>query len=197
MSLYPLFPLRSVLFPGGRMALRIFERRYLDLVRNSLRQQQSFGIAWLEQGGSEVLEDGASLPELGEVGTEANIVDWNQQPDGLLGIVIEGGRRFRIGSLSQDAGGVYMAEVEWLADEPIAPLPERSQELQRLLQQLGEHPHIQRLGMSLEVDDAGLLANRLAQMLPIDPYVAQQLLAIDDPVVRLNALQEALDHMAR
>jgi Lon protease-like protein len=194
---YPLFPLRSVLFPGGRTALRIFERRYLDLVRDCLREQKTFGIVWLQDGGSEVLQGNGALPGLAAVGTEANIADWDQTADGLLGIVVEGGRRFRVNASRQSDSGLCLGDVSWLPEDADVQLPEYTEELQRLLLQLGEHPHIQRLGMSLEVDEAGLLANRLAQMLPIDAKVAQQLLATDDPVQRLNLLQEALDGMAR
>lgn len=196
---YPLFPLRSVLFPGGRLALRIFERRYLDLVRDCMRAGTSFGVAWLSDGGSEVLgaDAGSALPGLAAIGTEAVIVDWDQLPDGLLGIVVEGRRRFRLHNVQHSDSDLYRAAVDWLPESAASPLPEQSSELQRLLQQLGEHPHIQRLGMSLNVDEAGLLANRLAQVLPIAPLQAYRLLAEDGPLDRLNELQVLLDEMAQ
>ncbi len=196
---YPLFPLRTVLFPGGRLSLRIFERRYLDLVRDSMREGRSFGIAWLSDGGSEVLgtETGGALPGLAAIGSEAVIVDWDQLPDGLLGIVVEGRRRFRLHNVQHSDSGLYRAKVDWLPEASASPLPEQTSELQRLLQQLGEHPHIQRLGMSLNVDEAGLLANRLAQVLPIPPLQAYRLLAEDEPLARLSNLQDLLDEMAQ
>ena len=75
-----LFPLRTVLFPGGRMGLRIFERRYLDMVRDTLREQASFGIVWMPEGGKEVMSPGERPASLALIGTEARIADWNQQP---------------------------------------------------------------------------------------------------------------------
>ena len=85
----PLFPLSAVLLPHGRMPLQIFEQRYLDLVRETLRSDSQFGVVWIRQG-SEVAQRGRAAPELGDYGTSARIVDWDQRPNGLLGITIEG-----------------------------------------------------------------------------------------------------------
>lgn len=191
-----LFPLRTVLFPGGRMGLRIFERRYLDMVRDTLREQASFGIVWMPEGGKEVMSPGERPASLALIGTEARIADWNQQPDGLLGIVVEGGRRFKINHARQADSGLYMGDVDWLAEPSDQPLPPRSEELHDLLRQLGEHPHVQRLGMTVDVEEAGALANRLAQLLPLPEEQAYQLLSIDEPLQRLNTLHDVLDGLA-
>ncbi|CAA0097485.1 LON peptidase substrate-binding domain-containing protein [Zhongshania aliphaticivorans] len=191
-----LFPLRTVLFPGGRMGLRIFERRYLDMVRDTLREQASFGIVWMPEGGKEVMSPGERPASLALIGTEARIADWNQLPDGLLGIVVEGGRRFKINHARQADSGLYMGDVDWLAEQSDQPLPPRSEELHDLLRQLGEHPHIQRLGMAVDVEEAGALANRLAQLLPLPEEQAYQLLSIDEPLQRLNTLHDVLDGLA-
>jgi Lon protease-like protein len=192
----PLFPLRTVLFPGGRMGLRIFERRYLDLVRDTLRAEASFGIVWMPEGGGEVLSPGERPSSLALIGTEAHIADWDQLPDGLLGVVVEGRRRFKINHARQSAGGLYTADIDWLQEEADQPLPQRSEELSDLLRQLGEHPHVQRLGMAVDVDEAGALANRLAQLLPLPEEQSYQILSIDDPLRRLDALHEVLDGLA-
>ena len=101
MSEIALFPLSSVLLPSGRMSLQIFEQRYLDLVAHCMRESEGFGIVWLQQG-SEV--SGASLdtPNVGEYGTYARIVDWDQLPNGLLGITIEGQEPFDLQSVWRD-----------------------------------------------------------------------------------------------
>ena len=192
----PLFPLSTVLLPGGRLGLRIFERRYLDLIRNTLRNQQSFGIVWLAEGGAEVLKPGERQATLALVGTEAHIADWDQLPDGLLGIVVEGRRRFQLASARQDETGLYIGSVRWLAEQDDVPLPPRSTELQELLQQLGDHPHVQRLGMSLDAEKAGALANCLAQLLPLPAADAYQILGIDEPLARLDALHDILDALS-
>ncbi|GAA4106750.1 LON peptidase substrate-binding domain-containing protein [Zhongshania borealis] len=189
----PLFPLNTVLLPGGRMGLRIFERRYIDLIRNSLRNQQSFGIVWLAEGGAEVLKPSEPQTALAVIGTEAHIADWDQLPDGLLGIVVEGRRRFSIESARQDKSGLYMGKISWLPEQEDVPLPPRSTELHDLLQQLGEHPHVERLGMQLNVASAGALANSLAQLLPLPAADAYQILGIDEPLARLDALHDIVD----
>jgi hypothetical protein len=189
----PLLPLGTVLFPGGRMGLRIFERRYLDLIRDTLRQEQSFGIVWLAEGDAEVLKPGDRKAALALIGTEAVVADWDQLPDGLLGVVVEGARRFRLNSARQAENGLYMGDIEWLSETDDQLMPPRSAELQDLLLQLGEHPHVQRLGMSLDVHNAGALANRLAQLLPLPAAESYQILSIDEPLARLDALHNVLD----
>ncbi|WP_320837705.1 LON peptidase substrate-binding domain-containing protein [Zhongshania sp.] len=192
----PLFPLSTVLLPGGRMGLRIFERRYLDLIRDTMRNQQSFGIVWLAEGGAEVLKPGERQATLAQIGTEAHIADWDQLPDGLLGVVVEGRRRFQLASARQDDTGLYIGEVSWLTEQEDVVLPPRSTELHELLQQLGEHPHVQRLGMQLNVETAGALANSLAQLLPLPAADAYQILGIDAPLARLDALHDILDALS-
>lgn len=192
----PLFPLSTVLLPGGRMGLRIFERRYLDLVRDTLRNQRSFGIVWLADGDGEVLKPGDKQATLAQIGTEAQISDWDQLPDGLLGVVVEGRRRFQLMSARQNEAGLYIGEVHWLAEADDVALPSRSTELHDLLRQLGEHPHVQRLGMPLNVDTAGALANSLAQLLPLPAADAYQILGIDDPLLRLDTLHDILDALS-
>ncbi|MBB5188203.1 hypothetical protein HNQ57_002482 [Zhongshania antarctica] len=192
----PLFPLSTVLLPGGRMGLRIFERRYLDLIRDTMRNQQSFGIVWLAEGGAELLKSGERQATLAQIGTEAHIADWDQLPDGLLGVVVEGRRRFQLASARQDDTGLYIGEVSWLTEQEDVVLPPRSTELHDLLRQLGEHPHVQRLGMQLNVETAGALANSLAQLLPLPAADAYQILGIDAPLARLDALHDILDALS-
>lgn len=191
---YPLFPLRTVLFPGGRMALRIFEQRYLDLVRNTLREQSSFGIVHLHQG-SEVGGD-SQASQLAAVGCEAHIVDWDQTEDGLLGLVVQGGRRFRLHGSAQDASGLHRGAVEWLNEVDDIPLPEEASELAALLAQLLDHPHVQRMGMSGEATGTGDLVNRLAQLLPLEPADVYPLLEVDDPLQRLDVLHDLLERVS-
>ena len=119
----PLFPLGSVLFPRGRMPLQIFEQRYLDLVRDCLKEDSGFGIAWIAAG-AEVAHPGAGQPNLGEIGCYARIVDWDSLPNGLLGITIEGGERFRLSSARAEPNSLVMGEVEMEADRQAVPMRE-------------------------------------------------------------------------
>jgi len=113
-----------VLFPGGPLPLRIFETRYIDLVRRCLRDDTGFGVVLIREG-----------PEAGgpastyEVGTYARIVDFSRQPDGLLGIRAAGQRRFRILAARRARDGLNLADVAWLPEESVVPLPAEFAEL--------------------------------------------------------------------
>lgn len=190
---YPLFPLRSVLFPGGRLGLRIFERRYLDLIRDCMKQQSGFGLVMLAPGDSELDQPGSRPPQLSAMGCAAHIVDWDQLPDGLLGITVEGGRRFRLRHSRRSGSGLYLGEVQWCQEESDIPLPEGCESMEGLLRQLMSHPHVERLGLSPEVRGAGELVNRLAQLLPLPAAETYPLLEIDSPLARLDALHDLLE----
>lgn len=184
----PLFPLGAVLFPGARMPLRVFEPRYLDLVRDSLKQDAPFGIIRIREG-NEVVQPGAdSMPRLAQIGTFARIVDWDATANGLLSIIVEGEGKFRLLGTEQQSNYLVVADVEPLPAETFLPLPERAQDLLPLMQQLLAHPAIACLQMQPQMDDGGLLANQLAQLLPISEVEKFTLLAESDPLQRLDQL---------
>jgi Lon protease-like protein len=180
----PLFPLGTVLFPGGPLPLRIFEARYIDLVRRCLRDDTGFGVVLIREG----VEAGGPA-ETFDVGTYARIVDFSQQPDGLLGIRAAGERRFRILERRRARDGLNVADVEWLPDEPNLPLPEELAELapalESILTQVGE-PYA---SLERRPDDAAWVAGRLAEILPIPPGHKQHCLELDDPIERLRFLR--------
>jgi uncharacterized protein len=181
-----LFPLNIVLFPGGPLPLRIFETRYVDMVRNCMRGNQRFGVALIHSG-SEV----GPLAETADVGTMAKIADFHQLSDGFLGLSCVGEQRFRILSRGRQADGLNLAQVEWLAAEPTVAIPERHARLADLLQtvlpQLGEVY----TGMELHLDDAAWVGYRLAEILPITQAEKQFCLELDDPIQRLDVLSPA------
>ncbi len=185
-----LFPLGTVLLPGGRLSLQIFEQRYLSMVRNALKQGDDFGIVLLTSGG-EVNRAGAKT-RFNEVGVTARIVDWDTLPNGLLGIVVEGQQRFSITDSAQQADGLWRADVDFWEEEDHIALPEDRSDWMALLQQLAEHPHVKRLGVEVETEDASLLSNQLAQLLPIPEQERYELLVLDDPLDRLDAIHELL-----
>jgi Lon protease-like protein len=181
----PLFPLGTVLFPGGPLPLRIFEARYIDLVRRCMREDTGFGVVLLTEGA----EAGQGPTATSEVGTYARIVDFSGQPDGLLGIEARGERRFRILSRSRARDGLNLAEVEWLPDAVDVPVPEEFSDLgpalDYVLGQVGD-PYE---SLERHLDDAGWVAGRLAEILPLPPEHKQHCLEIDDPVERLRFLR--------
>lgn len=184
MSELPLFPLSTVLFPGGPLSLRIFETRYVDLVRRCLKQDSAFGVV-LIRSGAEVGE----VALLAECGTTARLIDFETRADGLLGVRCLGGERFRLLERHQQADGLHLASVQPLPGDQPQPLPEEFAHLGALLRELlprvGEYARI-----DTHYEDAGWVANRWAEILPIVMEERQELLELTDPVARLGRVAD-------
>ena len=186
----PLFPLGSVLFPGGRLPLQIFEQRYLDLVRGCMKEGTGFGVAWIAEG-AEVAHPGVGQPNLGEVGCYARIVDWDSLPNGLLGITIEGGERFHLSSARAESNLLVMGEVEMEGAREPAPMLEEWESMLEILNNLEQHPHVQRLGIAADHQDAWQVGAALAQLLPVDERIKYHLLRMDD----IEEFMAQMDHI--
>ena len=185
MSQLPLFPLQTVLFPDGRLPLRVFEARYVDMVARCLRGANRFGVIAIRQGA----EVGAATTY--DVGTSAEIVDWQQESGGLLGIVAVGRDCFRLSATHREADGLYVGEVSWLDPVPAQPLPPAHEALASLLTRLLESLPLYR-GVQPPVADAGWVGGRLTELLPLDLGFKQSLLELADPLLRLERLAAAL-----
>ncbi len=176
----PLFPLRTVLFPGGPLALRIFEPRYVDMVRRCTREQGCFGVVAILEGA----EAGAAA-RIANIATEARIVDFDALPDGLLGIRCLGGGRLRVLRRWQQADGLNLAEAQPLAPTPACALPVEFAHLADLLREV-----LPRLGplysdIQTRYEDAGWVADRWAEVLPLTPQQKLVLLEEADPLARV------------
>lgn len=187
----PLFPLKTVLFPGCVLDLQIFEARYLDMIARCMKQGTGFGVVCILEG-SEV---GDAPDDIAPIGCEALIRDFQQQENGLLGIRVEGGRRFGVLSAERQRDQLLVAKVEWLDEIPEQPLEEEDQDLLALLKALAEHPMVAALNMNTEVEGQQSLANQLAYLLPFAEEDKLQLLQVDDPQQRLDGIQVLLDEM--
>lgn len=185
----PVFPLRSTLFPGGRLRLRIFERRYLDMVRDCARGDTGFGVCLILDG-----EEVGAPAVPAAVGTCARIIDFYTRDDGLLGIEARGENRFHIERTIVRDDGLVIAQVRWLAPAPAHVVPPQhgllAHLLQRLLEQFGLLPDDLAL-----LDDADWVAWRLAELLPLQAEQQQQLLQLEAPVERLDRLARWLEAM--
>lgn len=184
----PLFPLSTVLFPGGTLDLRIFERRYLDLVRDCTRNARGFGVCLILDG----VEAGAPATPAA-VGTLAHITDFHTLPDGLLGIRASGGQRFRVATTRVRDDGLIHGDVEFWPDEPVVPMPPEyallATILERLLERMGgEAARVERS----RYDEASWVGLRLAEYLPFPALERQRFLQIDDPLERLAQLTRQL-----
>ncbi|MFK0088990.1 LON peptidase substrate-binding domain-containing protein [Pseudomonas sp. NPDC090755] len=187
----PLFPLNTVLFPGCYLDLQIFEARYLDMIGRCMKKGGGFGVVCILEG----QQVGKAPTGFSQLGCEAVIRDFVQQDNGLLGIRVEGTRRFRVGPFEVQKDQLLVADVSWLQEQEETPLEDDHHDLLALLQALGEHPMVEALGMPVTVTGQQSLANQLAYLLPFVEEDKLDLLAIDSPRQRLDAIQALLDRL--
>lgn len=183
----PLFPLNAVLYPGGTLSLRVFEQRYMTLVKDAFRRESAFGICLIAEGA----EVGApARPH--KVGTEARIVAWDMTQPGILNIAVRGEGRFRILSSEADREGLLQARVEPIAAEAEMPVPEALAALVPLLQAMVADAGAERLPPPHRFDDAAWVGYRFCELLPIPAIARQKLLELEDPVSRLEIVHKFL-----
>ena len=183
----PLFPLRTVLYPGGPLPLRIFESRYLDMVSRCLKDNQPFGVLLIKEG-----EETGKAPATYTVGTLARIMDWYQGSDGILGITAIGESRFRVKSVRKMPDGLLVGEVETLDNEPRQPLPDRYKPLAEILSAVLDD--LGKLYESFErhYDDASWVSYRFAEILPVGTTQKQFWLEHEQPIERLELIDRVL-----
>ncbi|WP_296002416.1 LON peptidase substrate-binding domain-containing protein [Rugamonas sp.] len=199
MASIPLFPLNTVLFPDGQLPLQVFEVRYLDMVQKCIDSGSEFGVVSLLQG-SEVRKPGRSTESLSTVGTMARIVYWSVPMAGLMQITCVGTTRFRISSSEQLKHGLWLAEVETLAADRVVPVPADQEDVATALgaliaslQKKRQAPAQMPLAPPYRLDDAGWVANRWCELLRLNLHEKQLLLAQDNPVLRLELVQDVLN----
>ena len=180
----PLFPLKTVLVPGATLGLRVFEPRYLDLVRECGHDGSGFGICLILEG-----EEAGATTTSAAFGTEARIEDFGADAGGLLTLQVRGARRFHVRRTRVRDNGLVVAQVEWCDPDPDDELrPEHAvlgMLLRGILEQVGgEHAS----APPACFDDAGWVGWRLAELLPLEDAQRQLLLQEDDPHARLDAL---------
>ncbi len=195
MTELPLFPLSGVLLPYGRMPLQIFEPRYLDLVRDCMKSDSPFGVVWIRRG-AEVAQRGRASAELGDYGTSARIVDWDQLSNGLLGITIEGAGRFDLFETSTRSNGLVVGQVELEPAVVPAPMSDVWVSLLDVLRSLETHPHVERMKLRVDYNDAWQVAYTLVQLLPLDEALKYELLGIDSIDVLMAELQALLNQIS-
>lgn len=189
----PLFPLQTVLFPGGLLSLKVFEARYLDLVAMCLREQRPFGVVALKSGG-EVRRDQQPV-SFETTGVLAELLDVDGGQPGILQVRCRGAGRFEIQASSQQADGLWVATANAVADdEAVAPRETLLDTVRGLanaiasLKAQGSEPFLQ----PYRFDDTGWVANRWCEILPISLAAKQKLMELPDPQVRLQLVDEFL-----
>ena len=199
LSSLPLFPLGSVLFPGGLLALRVFEVRYLDMVRKCHQAGAPFGVVALTQG-REVRQAGAPEEQFNDVGTLAVIEQIDTPQPGLITLLCRGSQRFRITQRSHLPHGLWIADVGHIDPDLMVPIPQDlrkastalAQVLHTLKQRDPETPTAI-VPTAAQLDDCGWVANRWCELLPVPLELKQRLMELDNPLVRLELVGDVLE----
>lgn len=187
MNTIPIFPLNVVLFPEGDLQLRLFEPRYIDMVRNCMRDDTGFGICLIKDG-----KEAGEAAEIFPLGTYSRIVDWEQMEDGLLGITVVGERRFRVETSALQQDNLRTAEVTWLDDQD-EPLPESYHGFTELLKEIINRYELPYDDDDERYDEATWVSERLAEILPFGLKTKQTLLEMDNALQRLDLMHVLLE----
>ena len=193
MAHIPLFPLPLVVFPGGRLPLQIFETRYVDMVKRCLREGSGFGVIMITEGDQVLRDTEQQLPSVSRCGTYCSIVDFDELPNGMLGIMAEGVKKFVIRDEYEQVDRLMMGDVEFLPNETPADMPDEQEHLSSLLESLMSHEAVQRLGLGCDMTQAGEVGARLTELLPCPNEFKQRMLEIKDPLIRLVELDKMVD----
>ncbi len=184
----PIFPLNAVLYPEGILPLRIFEPRYFDMVSACLKQDTGFGVCLIRRG-----TDVGKPAEVFEIGTMARIVDWDQDDNGHLAITAEGQQRFQVITTRVAKNNLVEADIEYIDHQDDVDLPAEYQLFSDLLRQIVEKFELPYAMEHEKFNDPYWVGCRLAELLPVELEQKQNLLEIDDPIVRLSQLQTVID----
>ena len=198
MATIPLFPLGTVLFPDGYLPLRIFEIRYLDLIRQCIANQTQFGVVALTAG--QEIQVAGKTERFADVGTLAQVIDSTQMQSGMMQIRCIGTTRFQVLSSQQQKNGLWLAETESVVPDQVVPIPPELDDTARALghliaalQQEGITPNDFPLRPPFKLDECGWVSNRWCDLLPLPLEEKQRLLSLDNALLRLELVQDLLD----
>ena len=193
----PLFPLGTVLFPDGVISLKIFEARYLDMIKQCLREKTEFGVLSVIKN-SDLSEEDVSL-SFSNIGTLAQIEDFDPIQPALYMTKSFGTQRFKLISSKQEVNGLWIGQVELLANDPLTPIPQEHQKVVKLLDEIISVIKSENLlddapfKKPYKVDDCGWVSNRLAELLPLSLAQKNHLLAQTNPRIRLDLITEIIE----
>ena len=186
-----LFPLGATLFPGGRLGLKVFEQRYLELAQERIADGQLFGIVTLNGGG----EVGAEQT-FAKVGTAARVASFDMPQAGIFQLDVVGEDRFEILNSTVGRTGLHRAAVRWIRPEPKLKLPSTYDELRSLLAQIIESAGRDKFAEPFGLDDATWVGSRLVEILQLPPSIKQSLLEINDAGLRLKTVYQLINRTA-
>ncbi|MEO8487792.1 MAG: LON peptidase substrate-binding domain-containing protein [Betaproteobacteria bacterium] len=186
----PLFPLRTVLFPGGVLPLKVFEQRYVEMTKACMKEDRPFGVVTIASG-DEVAARGG-IPAFANLGTLATITGWDMPELGILHVTTAGGTRFQVREHRVQADQLVVADVVDIPDEPRVPLPPDAKPLAQLLELIATRVGPQNFPAKHDYGDASWVGYRLAEVLPLPLSIKQSMLEINDAAVRLKVLGQFL-----
>ena len=190
-----IFPLSTILVPGGVLPLRVFETRYMDMVRECMKEDRPFGVCQITRG-----SEAGQPAEHEQVGCLARITQWDMEQLGLLHLRVAGVRRFTVIGRSVQRSGLIRAEVELLDEDPEVEVPPDLHGCQDLVKRLvaqleREEPRQERrlVAHPYCFESASWVSNRLCEFLPIPPKAKQKLMELDEPLTRLYLVKQFLE----
>ena len=197
-SWIPLFPLGTTLFPGGVIALKIFEARYLDMMKRCLREDSPFGVVSILDN-KPIDSDASTLANFSNIGTLAKLEEFDPIQSALYMTKSYGTQRFHVLNIKQEADGLWMGQVELIDADPEIPLPKEHEKVAAILHEiiaviksedlLGDDA----FKIPENLDDCGWVSNRLAELLPLPPAQKNHLLAQSNPRIRLDLISEIIE----
>jgi hypothetical protein len=183
------FPLNAIVCPKGRIALRIFETRYIDMIRACLKRDEPFVVTLIS-----AQKDNKHA--FYTTGTVVKIVDFGETlHNGMLNIVVEGIAQVNLSNLSRQEDGLWKADVTESDEEPYSPTPEEFDDLCLVLKALVKHPYVQDLAMIINFDDAREVGWRLTELLPLGNEQKQSLYEMENPELRLSKIADQLSDL--
>ena len=194
----PLFPLGTTLFPGGVITLKIFEARYLDMMRRCLRENTPFGVVSILDN-KPIDSDASAIANFSNIGTLAKLEEFDPIQPALYMTKSYGTQRFRLLAITQESDGLWMGQIELIDRDPEIPLPKEHEKVAALLNEIIAVIKSEELlgddafKIPANLDDCGWVANRLAELLPLPLAQKNHLLAQSNPRIRLDLISEIIE----
>lgn len=197
-SWIPLFPLGTTLFPGGVIALKIFEARYLDMMKRCLRENSPFGVVSILDD-KPIDSDASALANFSKIGTLAKLEELDPIQPALYMTKSYGTQRFHVLNVKQESDGLWVGQIELIDADPEIPLPKEHEKVAALLREIISIIKSEDLlgddafKIPENLDDCGWVSNRLAELLPLPPAQKNHLLAQSNPRIRLDLISEIIE----
>jgi Lon protease-like protein len=179
----PLFPLQTVLLPGGALQLQVFEPRYLDMVGRCMRTGMPFGVVRILEG-----SEAGAVSDIAATGTSARIIDFHTLSNGLLGLLCLGERVFRLESRQEQPDRLIVGQVIWLPPHPTMPVAPQFANLVTALREVLPKLPPAYAHIPCNFDDAEWVSYRLLELMPLSSQERQHSLENHDPLQRLQWL---------